>query len=74
MAGQDGTLSQRFTSLPPNVRIVAKTGTTTHVSALAGYIRTGGDTLAFSILVNNFTAPVSEIRQITDKIVVLLTQ
>jgi D-alanyl-D-alanine carboxypeptidase/D-alanyl-D-alanine-endopeptidase (penicillin-binding protein 4) len=74
VAGQDGTLSQRFTSLPPTVRIIAKTGTTTHVSALAGYIRTGGDTLAFSILVNNFTAPVSEIRQITDKIVVLLTQ
>lgn len=74
VAGQDGTLSQRFTSLPPNVHIVAKTGTTTHVSALAGYIRTGSDTLAFSILVNNFTAPVSEIRQITDKIVVLLTQ
>jgi serine-type D-Ala-D-Ala carboxypeptidase/endopeptidase (penicillin-binding protein 4) len=74
VAGQDGTLSQRFSTAPAG-RIVAKTGTMAHVSALAGYVRTGsGDTLAFSILVNNFTAPVSEIREITDKIVVLLTQ
>ncbi len=74
VGGEDGTLRQRFTSLPPSVRVVAKTGTMNHVSTLAGYVRTGDRDFGFAILVNNFTTPVSEIRETTDRIVMLLTQ
>jgi D-alanyl-D-alanine carboxypeptidase/D-alanyl-D-alanine-endopeptidase (penicillin-binding protein 4) len=73
VGGEDGTLSRRFPGTAG--RIHAKTGSMTHVSALAGYAETAsGETLAFSILVNNFTAPNSEIRAIIDRIGVLLIQ
>lgn len=55
IAGVDGTLSERFTNLTPNLR--AKTGTMTGVSALSGYIQTkDGEVLAFSILSNGKTS------------------
>jgi D-alanyl-D-alanine carboxypeptidase/D-alanyl-D-alanine-endopeptidase (penicillin-binding protein 4) len=73
VGGEDGTLSTRFGGTAGRIR--AKTGTMTHVSALAGYVETpSGETLAFSILVNNHTAPNSEIRAIIDRIVVTLIQ
>jgi D-alanyl-D-alanine carboxypeptidase/D-alanyl-D-alanine-endopeptidase (penicillin-binding protein 4) len=75
VAGEEGTLSQRFTEDPAAKRIRAKTGTLTHVSAIGGYARTAsGDTLAFSILVNNHTAPASEVRAVIDRICMLLVR
>ncbi len=48
VGGTDGTLSRRFAASPAAGRILAKTGTMSHVSALAGYATSiNGDTLAF---------------------------
>ncbi len=55
VGGVDGTLKRRFTSAEMKGRVHAKTGTLRHVSALSGYVDTkGGETVAFSILVNAF--------------------
>ncbi|HSW50859.1 MAG TPA: D-alanyl-D-alanine carboxypeptidase/D-alanyl-D-alanine-endopeptidase [Bryobacteraceae bacterium] len=74
VGGKEGTLRNRFTELPP-ASVRAKTGTMSRVSALAGYLETSsGETLAFAILVNNYTAPAREIRSLIDRIVMLLVQ
>lgn len=50
-----GTLTDRFRGTPAEGRVHAKTGSMTGVDALAGYLkRANGQTLAFSLLVNNF--------------------
>ncbi len=75
IAGRDGTLSARFADSPAAGRIFAKTGTESHVSALSGYAgRPGGSWLAFSILVNNYTAPDAAIRAVIDRICALLVE
>ena len=75
VAGEEGTLSQRFKEDPSAKRIRAKTGTLSHVSAIGGYALTaGGERLAFAILVNNYTAPAAEVRAIVDRIVMLLVR
>ncbi len=73
VGGSDGTLEHRFSGSPGRVR--AKTGTMTHVSALSGYAdsRSHG-TLAFSILVNNYTASDAAIRSFIDRVVGVLLQ
>jgi D-alanyl-D-alanine carboxypeptidase/D-alanyl-D-alanine-endopeptidase (penicillin-binding protein 4) len=54
-------------------RVTAKTGTLSHVSALSGYIqRRAGTRYAFSILVNNYNGPSSDIRDLIDRICSLL--
>jgi D-alanyl-D-alanine carboxypeptidase/D-alanyl-D-alanine-endopeptidase (penicillin-binding protein 4) len=75
VGGQDGTLAGRFGGRPAARRIRAKTGTHTHVAALAGYIesRSRGE-LAFSILANNYQAPAGEIRAVIDRIALLLAE
>lgn len=73
VGGTDGTLSYRFENQPAEQRIRGKTGTLSHVSALSGYLETGrGEPMAFSILVNNYNAPASEIRGVIDRIVRLM--
>jgi len=75
VGGEDGTLSTRFDGNPAARRIRAKTGTVSHVSALSGYADSASrGRLAFSILVNNYNAPASEIRTVIDRIGMLLTQ
>jgi D-alanyl-D-alanine carboxypeptidase/D-alanyl-D-alanine-endopeptidase (penicillin-binding protein 4) len=72
VGGVDGTLEDRFAGNPNGRRVRAKTGTLTAVSALSGYAdrRRGGRT-AFTIVVNNYDAPTSEIRALVDRIALL---
>ncbi len=75
VAGVDGTLRARFVSTPAAERLQAKTGTLSHVSALSGYLETGGGRrLAFAILVNNYGAQAAPVRAAMDQICVALIQ
>ncbi|MGA3189628.1 MAG: D-alanyl-D-alanine carboxypeptidase/D-alanyl-D-alanine-endopeptidase [Bryobacteraceae bacterium] len=70
IGGEDGTLKNRLTS-----EIHAKTGTLSRAIALSGYVesKTRG-WLAFSIIVNSFSAPPSDVRKWIDKIASELTE
>jgi D-alanyl-D-alanine carboxypeptidase/D-alanyl-D-alanine-endopeptidase (penicillin-binding protein 4) len=73
VGGQDGTLNARFSDPAMAGRVHAKTGSLSHVSALSGYMqRKRGDWIAFSILVNNYNGPTSEVRAAMDKVCELL--
>jgi len=69
VAGVDGTLATRFADHPEAHAIQAKTGTLSHVRANSGYIQsTRYGPLAFSILVNNYDAPTTEISKFLDAV------
>jgi D-alanyl-D-alanine carboxypeptidase/D-alanyl-D-alanine-endopeptidase (penicillin-binding protein 4) len=78
VGGFDGTLKLRFqqnaAARSAGQRLRAKTGSLGHARSLSGYTasKTRGR-LAFAIMVNNFP-DASEIREVIDKIGVLLTQ
>jgi len=75
VGGQDGTLGGRFGEGAASGRVHAKTGSLSHVSALSGYVqRTGGDWVAFSILVNNFNGRTAEVRGVMDRICNLIVE
>lgn len=58
VAGQDGTLEKRLCGTEAEGRILAKTGTVTGVSTLAGYaLRPDGRTLTFAILCQGVCSP-----------------
>jgi len=68
IGGADGTLEHRFNGTAGLIR--AKTGTMSHVSALSGYVDShSAGTLAFSILVNNYTASDAAVRSFMDRVV-----
>lgn len=73
VAGEDGTLANRFRGMKEVTPIRAKTGTISHVAALSGY---AGDQperrIAFSIMVNHAAGPSSETRAMIDKIAVAI--
>lgn len=72
VSGKDGGLRHRMISPPYKNRIHAKTGYIARTSALSGYIdTTNGETLAFSILMNNFK-DISAIRKMQDSICQIL--
>ena len=53
MAGESGTLRERFTEHPMKGRILAKTGTLDDVTALSGFARSlHGPTLTFAYVAN----------------------
>ena len=73
VAGRDGTLSKRLAGTPAEGKVRAKTGTVDNVRAIAGYLETAdGETLAFSIIANNFTIATSAIDGAADKALVRL--
>jgi serine-type D-Ala-D-Ala carboxypeptidase/endopeptidase (penicillin-binding protein 4) len=73
VGGEDGTLSRRFCCVSDARQVRAKTGSLTRAITLSGYAdsKTRGR-LAFSILVNNFSAPQAEVRAWIDKIAMTL--
>ncbi len=75
IAGQTGTLRNRFRNTPAAGIVQAKTGTMTGVVALAGHINPPGyEPLVFSIIVNQSDDSIRNIRQAIDEVVVLLAQ
>ncbi len=73
IGGVDGTLENRMKAHRLQGRVIGKTGSLSHVSALSGYVkRRSGKEFAFSILVNNYNGPSSDIRTVIDKICSLL--
>lgn len=66
IGGVDGTIGYRLKATVAEERVHAKTGTLSNVRALSGYLTTqSGDTIIFSMLVNNYTQP----RQAADFVV-----
>lgn len=67
IGGKDGTIATRLRGTRAEGNAVAKTGSIANVRALSGYVRTrDGETLAFSILANNFTIPAATVNWIAD--------
>ena len=70
VAGVDGSLADRFKGLPLQGRVFGKTGSLGGVKTLSGYATTdSGDTVAFSILTNNFNSPSKRVTDAIDSIV-----
>jgi D-alanyl-D-alanine carboxypeptidase/D-alanyl-D-alanine-endopeptidase (penicillin-binding protein 4) len=68
VGGHDGTLENRMRNTDLDRRVQAKTGTISNVRALSGYLTTAsGDKLAFSIIVNNTTAPGARVDQLVER-------
>jgi D-alanyl-D-alanine carboxypeptidase/D-alanyl-D-alanine-endopeptidase (penicillin-binding protein 4) len=73
VAGVDGTLKNRMKGTPAQGRVLAKSGTIRHVSALAGYLNTrSGERLAFYVAANHNAVPMSEVTGAMDEICNLL--
>ncbi|HSA93492.1 MAG TPA: D-alanyl-D-alanine carboxypeptidase/D-alanyl-D-alanine-endopeptidase [Terriglobales bacterium] len=70
VAGQDGSLAERFRGTGAEGRVQAKTGSMEHVKSLSGYLTTlGGEPIAFSILSNNHTFSYEQADAVIDRIV-----
>jgi len=77
VGGEDGTLQNRMSCCRSSAsHIHAKTGTLARAVALSGYADRGehGGVLAFSIIVNNFSALPSDVRAWVDKIALALLE
>jgi len=72
IAGVDGTLKRRFQG--EKLPVYAKTGSLSHVSALAGYAEHPNGLRAFSIIVNQANYPAPEVRALIDKIVLAILE
>ncbi|MEO8499524.1 MAG: D-alanyl-D-alanine carboxypeptidase/D-alanyl-D-alanine-endopeptidase [Vicinamibacteria bacterium] len=73
IAGVDGTLKRRMVGTKAQGRVFAKTGSLSHVNALAGYVDAiSGRHFAISIIVNNHTHPSKEATEAMDAICGLL--
>lgn len=75
VAGENGTLKNRFVNTNIANNLHGKTGTLTGVVALSGYLKTPDyDNLALTIIVNQSIANSSTLRSSIDQIVLLLGQ
>jgi D-alanyl-D-alanine carboxypeptidase/D-alanyl-D-alanine-endopeptidase (penicillin-binding protein 4) len=73
VAGTDGTISSRMRHSLAQGNAMAKTGSIANVRALSGYVKTrSGETLAFSILANDFVIPAATVNWIADLAVEIL--
>jgi D-alanyl-D-alanine carboxypeptidase/D-alanyl-D-alanine-endopeptidase (penicillin-binding protein 4) len=71
--GVDGTLSSRLKETRAEGNVYAKTGFLTGVRSISGYLTTrDGEMLAFSIIGNNFTVPVSQANNLQDLVLLRL--
>ena len=71
--GLDGTLSSRLKDTRAEGNVHAKTGFLTGVRSISGYLTTrDGEMLAFSIIGNNFTVPVSQANNLQDLVLLRL--
>ncbi len=67
--GKDGTLERRLTYSLAQSKVKAKTGSMNNVSALTGYVRTrDNEPLSFSIMMVNYTVPISLAQDLQDLI------
>lgn len=68
IGGQDGTLKRMFLGSGYGL-VNAKTGTLNKVKTLAGFVKTySGKTLAFSLMVNNYSGSVDQVKQRMERI------
>ena len=75
IGGQDGTLRNRLRASWTAGNVHAKTGSIANARALSGYVKTrGGETLAFSIIANNFSLPAWRIERVIDLLVEILAR
>jgi D-alanyl-D-alanine carboxypeptidase/D-alanyl-D-alanine-endopeptidase (penicillin-binding protein 4) len=73
IAGKDGTISTRMRRSLAEGNAIAKTGSIANVRSLSGYVRArNGETLAFSILANDFVIPAATVNWIADLAVEIL--
>ncbi|WP_312089678.1 D-alanyl-D-alanine carboxypeptidase/D-alanyl-D-alanine-endopeptidase [Chryseobacterium sp.] len=69
IGGQSGTLKRMFLT-NGNGQVFAKTGTLNKVKTLAGYLKTNtGKTLVFSLMVNNYSGSVDQVKSRMEKII-----
>jgi len=74
-AGQAGSLKDRFGNSPLDGRVVAKTGSISHVNSLSGYVeRPKGGPLVFSIVLNHHTARYADALKQIDSLVVQMAK
>jgi D-alanyl-D-alanine carboxypeptidase/D-alanyl-D-alanine-endopeptidase (penicillin-binding protein 4) len=73
IAGVDGTIGHRLQGTPAQGNAHAKTGFVAQARSLSGYVTTAdGQPVIFSLLCNNWTAPVREVEHVQDAIVARL--
>lgn len=71
--GVDGTLSTRLRDTRAEGNVRAKTGFLTGIRTVSGYLTSAdGEMLAFSILANNYTTPVSLVNNLQDLVLLRL--